>query len=244
MLGSAGHSRKRGKPSHSQQTHADVYGAVVGKPSTEMLRNSSTNAHKVELQLACGQHYRYMTLRAAVEAKRRLAAKSSTCVNHDSFKLYCKVCNMPEGQGRQASKLERACFGLLEQLYPGETVYLEVRVLKQGGPKQAAADFFLPGLRLAVMVDGKQHDPSQGQIQLNSSAQEQAARDAAYDAMVAAERDDYGYLKGLVRLHYADEGMAWAKCMESAAQHSKDESVKCFVVCSSSYRNKDKVVKW
>ena len=134
--------------------------------------------------------------------------------------LHCKRCwGDGEGERKAASVLEQEGYAILSEVCPGE-IWAECPLFGK------SVDVYVPGLRLAVEVDGEQHFRDAGA----------AGRDDAFDLAVVQNRGQ-GRVKGLVRLHYIDAlchggGNAWKAAVAQAMHACRSRQVQCFVFYS------------
>jgi hypothetical protein len=208
-----------------------IMGTTDGQPLNPS--SSSTNKQGVVFQLACNQHVRVAQLRSAVRNAQR-----AKVLQQEPTLGYCKVCNIPYQQqgAAHASQLEVVCYEMLMgQLGPLFEWRHEARLL--GRP----VDVWVPGLKLAVNVDGQHHTPSCSSGMLSTSSTEQARKDEEFNASVMAGQGQE--VKGLLRLHHADSVVEWWAKMAQAMSKARDPGVVCFVIFTQAFNKPDTVAR-
>jgi hypothetical protein len=226
-------SKKRGRPTSREPTgYSDVLKYLVNPNdgATGELSNSSYNQQQLLWYCKCGnpKHRRLLQLRtitASINRRRRDPKQSHA--------LWCRVCGPPGKRKSPASMWEQQLYSQLSRRYPEQELWLESEVFGSAMPTRV--DVYLPELQLAVFVDGQQHFVSSGAAGMHGAgARLQAERDAAVNAMVESGAGLEHGVKGLLRLHWQNEGQ-WGAALESAMQKAADATQGPFLVLTSSY---------
>ena len=187
-----GRGRKRGRPAARMlEAHAHLLRRVVSAADGQPVQSSisSQNKQLLVVSLACGQHLRQLQLRSLVRSEQEHAARADDVSKggrgHAGEQagcpaLYCKICDVPKGLGRQASQHECRCYALLAGRFPNLQPLQEVWACGR------RVDVFFRESGLAVMVDGEQHFPSEGSGHHTQASWEQAQRDDEFNSKVVA----------------------------------------------------------
>jgi hypothetical protein len=153
---------------------------------------------KVHWFLACRQHRRLMQYRSVLKSIARHEGKP-TC-------FHCWLCmsqeQMAEGcDMRQPSAHELVLYVHLQGLqFVGllPEFQCEIRVLPG---TYGAVDVWVPGWRIAIMVDGEQHFPGASGQHHSKSYLQQKETDDSFNAAVLAGQGQ-PYITGLLRVHW------------------------------------------
>ncbi len=198
--------------------------------SGDASNSSAAGAAPVGLLLACRKHARVLQFRsAAKQARRHLhsseeAAGGAGNTAAQQAALYCKRCDAPAAHTlrssgvlvAKASEAELICYNLLDNWFP-ELDYQVEHTVVVGGVRRRV-DVFVPSVRMAIQVDGKQHflpshKPSHEAV---FEMEQQIQNDVAFNQ--AVREGDGSVVAVLVRLHHLDGKQAWGAAVRAGLQ--------------------------